>query len=79
MGARCSGAHGFSAGPVLKGGGWRSKAGTTRALSRSANAEDTVYDDVGFRRQVIDDFAFSFIAPLGANDSQTGHTFSLPA
>jgi hypothetical protein len=30
-------------------------------------------DDVGFRRKDIDDLAFSFIAPLGADQNGVGH------
>jgi hypothetical protein len=31
------------------------------------------YDDVRFVGEIIDDFAFSFITPLGADDDTVGH------
>src|SRR6185437_4184199 len=37
------------------------------------------HDDVGLLRQPIDDLALSFVAPLGADDDNIGHSWTSPS
>jgi hypothetical protein len=36
------------------------------------------HDDVGLFRQPVDDLAFPFVAPLGADDDNIGHSRVFP-